>query len=150
MWHAPPTFPQSFDIDSRTRSRQPFPPNATMHVDRFNSRTGDWVYHTPIAPSFNYLLTTPPAPNGQPLPIPGYPHPSYVTTPGLYPAAPQPWVVSPSPTSSSSVVVPLVPAPSREKNTGKYYVWEKFTNEDGRAVWIHTVSGKRTLVDPYK
>ena len=143
MLHPPPTFPQSFDIDSRTRSLQPFPPNANMHVDRFNSRTGDWVYHTLIAPSFNYLLTTPPAPR-----TPGYPHPSYVTTPGLYPAAPQPWVVSPSPTSY--VAVPLVPTPSREKNTGKYYVWEKFTDEDGRAVWIHTVTGKRTLVDPYK
>ena len=172
--------------------RQLSPPNATMHVHRFNSRTGDWVYHTPIAPSFNLLFTTPTAPSVQPLTTFGNPHPSYVTTPtapsvqpltifgyphpsyyvtapsapsvqplatfgyshpsyvttrGLYPAALQPWAVSPSPTSS--VAVPSVPAPSREKNTRKYYVWEKFTDEDGRAVWIHTVSGKRTLVDLY-
>lgn len=38
---------------------------------------------------------------------------------------------------------------SFEKKGGRYYVWEKFYDEEGKVVWINKITGKRTREDPY-
>ena len=120
-----------------------------VREDRWNPSTGDWIYcSAPVPQSFNYLAPSPAL--SAPVATPGYP--PYAINAGLYGAAPQLLTVAPPPTT---VVMPrVVPAPKKDKgkkkkNSGKYYTWEKFYDEEGRVVWIHADTGKRTRLDPY-
>ena len=166
---------KGFELRQETFKHHSFVRCCHVREDRWNSSTGDYVYYTPVPPSFSYLPMPPAALSGQPPPYIGYP--PYVANPGLYTAAHQPCVVFPL--SISTVVMPVAPVPNLvqpkrmeegdklakkeetkdvveggenptpKKKYGNHLAWEKFYDEEGRAVWIHTVTGKRTLVDPY-